>query len=146
MDTNVLYYGDNLDILHGHIPDESVDLVYLDPPFNSRRQYNVLFRERSGTPSTAQIRAFSDTWHWDRKAEATYQNVIVKAPLQVSKAIEALREFIGLHRCDGLPGNDDCASGGVASGTEVHRLSLSTVRPYGKPLPQGHIGHYLWDR
>ncbi len=95
LETNVLYYGDNLDILHGHIPDESVDLIYLDPPFNSRRQYNVLFRERSGTPSTAQIRAFSDTWHWDRKAEATYQDLIVKAPLQVSKAIEALREFIG---------------------------------------------------
>ena len=95
LDTNILYYGDNLDILQGHIPDESVDLIYLDPPFNSRRQYNVLFKERSGTPSSAQIRAFSDTWHWDRKAEATYQNVVVKAPLQVSKAIEALREFIG---------------------------------------------------
>ena len=95
LETNVLYYGDNLDILHGHIPDESVDLIYLDPPFNSRRQYNVLFRERSGTPSTAQIRAFSDTWHWDRKAETTYQDLILKAPLQVSKAIEALREFIG---------------------------------------------------
>ena len=95
MDTNILYYGDNLDILQGHIPDESVDLIYLDPPFNSRRQYNVLFKERSGTPSSAQIRAFSDTWHWDRKAEAIYQDVVVKAPLQVSKAIEALREFIG---------------------------------------------------
>ena len=95
LDTNILYYGDNLDILQGHIPDESVDLIYLDPPFNSRRQYNVLFKERSGTPSSAQIRAFSDTWHWDRKAEAIYQDVVVKAPLQVSKAIEALREFIG---------------------------------------------------
>lgn len=93
--TNVLYYGDNLDILRGYIPDESVDLIYLDPPFNSQQQYNVLFKERSGTPSTAQIRAFSDTWHWDTKAEATYQDIIINAPLKVSKAIEALREFIG---------------------------------------------------
>lgn len=54
--TNVLYYGDNLDILRNHIPDESVDLVYLDPPFNSRRSYNVLFREETGAASEAQAK------------------------------------------------------------------------------------------
>jgi site-specific DNA-methyltransferase (adenine-specific) len=93
--TNALYYGDNLEILRRYVPDESVDLVYLDPPFNSQQQYNVLFRESSGALSTAQIQAFSDTWHWDRKTEATYQEIIEKTPLTVSYAIEALRKFIG---------------------------------------------------
>jgi site-specific DNA-methyltransferase (adenine-specific) len=96
--TGVLYYGDNLDILRGYIPAESVDLIYLDPPFNSQQQYNVLFKEPTGQGSTAQIRAFTDTWHWDDKdrvAERTYSEIISKAPLKVSKAIEALRNFIG---------------------------------------------------
>ena len=60
---NTLYYGDNLPILREHIPDESVDLIYLDPPFNSSRSYNVLFKEESGQESGAQITAFEDTWH-----------------------------------------------------------------------------------
>src|SRR5438034_5916573 len=64
MKTNVLYYGDNLDILRHHIPDNSIDLIYLDPPFNSQATYNVLFREESGAVSHAQIEAFEDTWHW----------------------------------------------------------------------------------
>ena len=62
--TNVLYYGDNLDILRRYIPDESVDLVYLDPPFNSDRNYNVIFKDESGRKSDAQLLAFEDTWHW----------------------------------------------------------------------------------
>jgi len=61
---NQLYFGDNLDVLREHIPDASVDLIYLDPPFNSNATYNVLFRERSGEQSAAQITAFEDTWHW----------------------------------------------------------------------------------
>ncbi len=93
--TNVLYYGDNLEILSEHIPDESVDLIYLDPPFNSQQQYNVLFKEPTGQSSTAQIRAFTDTWHWDMAAERTYDEIITNAPLKVSRAIEALRTFIG---------------------------------------------------
>ena len=52
---NTLFYGDNLPILREHIPDESVDLVYLDPPFNSNRSYNVLFRHESGDEAEAQI-------------------------------------------------------------------------------------------
>ncbi len=64
--TNVLYYGDNLDILRNHIPDDSIDLIYLDPPFNSKATYNVLFREASGVASETQIEAFEDTWHWGR--------------------------------------------------------------------------------
>ena len=71
MTENVLYYGDNLDILRHHIADESVDLIYLDPPFNSSRNYNVLFRETNGTDAPAQIRAFEDSWTWDRQALET---------------------------------------------------------------------------
>ncbi len=62
---NTLFYGDNLTILRDHIADASIDLVYLDPPFNSSRNYNVLFRDESGKDSEAQITAFEDTWHWN---------------------------------------------------------------------------------
>jgi DNA modification methylase len=62
--TNVLYYGDNLDILRRYLPDAAVDLVYLDPPFNSNRDYNVIFRDESGNATDAQLLAFEDTWHW----------------------------------------------------------------------------------
>lgn len=67
---NTLYYGDNIEILRKHVPDAAVDLVYLDPPFNSNRDYNVLFREQSGGESPAQIKAFGDTWNWAGAAEA----------------------------------------------------------------------------
>ena len=66
---NTLYYGDNLKILRDYIKDESVDLIYLDPPFNSNRNYNVLFKDESGTEADSQIHAFEDTWHWNQKAE-----------------------------------------------------------------------------
>ena len=69
---NTLFYGDNLPILRERIPDASVDLVYLDPPFNSNRSYNVLFREESGYESEAQITAFDDTWHWNDSAEDAF--------------------------------------------------------------------------
>ena len=64
MADNVLYYGDNLDIPRRYIADESVDLIYLDPPFNSQQNYNVLSAEHNGARSAAQIRAFGDTWRW----------------------------------------------------------------------------------
>lgn len=63
--TNTLYYGDNLDVLRRHIKDETVELVSLDPPFNSNANYNVLFGEQSGVQSAAQIQAFTDAWRWD---------------------------------------------------------------------------------
>jgi len=71
MDTNILYYGDNLKILREHIPNDSIDLIYLDPPFNSNATYNVLFKEPTGKPSEAQITAFEDTWHWGIESERT---------------------------------------------------------------------------
>jgi DNA modification methylase len=91
---NLLYYGDNLDVLRRHIKDESVDLVYLDPPFKSNQDYNVLFANQSGTRSAAQIRAFEDTWHWDEGAELAYQE-IVEAGGKVSQAMQAFRTFLG---------------------------------------------------
>jgi site-specific DNA-methyltransferase (adenine-specific) len=65
---NQLYYGDNLDVLRRHIGEASVDLLYLDPPFNSNASYNVLFAERSGAQVASQIKAFEDTWKWDEAA------------------------------------------------------------------------------
>ena len=91
---NTLYYGDNLKILRDYIKDESVDLVYLDPPFNSNRNYNVLFRNESGSDSESQITAFEDTWHWNLAAEQTYSELI-NEPDQVGRMIESFRAFIG---------------------------------------------------
>ena len=92
---NTLYYGDNLDILRHHIATESVDLVYLDPPFNSNRNYNVLFREKSGESSPSQIQAFTDTWQWDRNAEAAFDELVDTGPHNVATMIAAMREFVG---------------------------------------------------
>ena len=92
---NTLYYGDNLPILREYIPDESIDLIYLDPPFNSNRTYNVLFKQESGQDSEAQIAAFEDTWHWNQTAEETYHELVTAAPAHVGQMIGALRGFIG---------------------------------------------------
>ena len=96
--TNTLYYGDNLAVLREHVPDESVDLVYLDPPFNSNASYNVLFKERTGEESPAQIKAFTDTWEWTQEAERTYEQDIIlntATPAAVKEMISAFRQFIG---------------------------------------------------
>ena len=96
--TNTLFYGDNLLVLRDHIPDASVDLVYLDPPFNSNASYNVLFREKSGEESPAQIKAFTDTWEWTQETEATYELDIIQSPAvpaAVKEMVSAFRGFIG---------------------------------------------------
>ena len=92
---NRLYYGDNLPVLREQIADASVDLIYLDPPFNSNAAYNVLFREGSGDASAAQISAFDDTWHWNRDAELAYRDVIIAGPTQVASLLAAMRAFLG---------------------------------------------------
>ena len=94
MPKNQLYYGDNLDILRRYVDDESVDLVYLDPPFKSNQDYNVLFAERDGSQAAAQIMAFEDTWSWDQAAAAAYQEA-AEAAGNVSKALQAFRSFLG---------------------------------------------------
>jgi len=95
MPTNTLYYGDNLHILRQHIPDESVDLIYLDPPFNSRRSYNVLFKEANGTAADSQIRAFDDTWSWGQTAEATLREIELTAEPHIVKMMQAIVSFVG---------------------------------------------------
>ena len=94
MDHNLLYYGDNLEILRRYVKDESVDLVYLDPPFNSNASYNVLFAERNGTQAAAQIKAFEDTWRWDEAAARAYEEV-VEGGGKVSEVMRAFRTFLG---------------------------------------------------
>ncbi len=73
---NALYYGDNLDVMRESIATESVDLIYLDPPFNSQASYNVLFKTVLGQKSQSQIEAFVDTWHWGQEAEIAFDQVL----------------------------------------------------------------------
>jgi site-specific DNA-methyltransferase (adenine-specific) len=94
MAENLLYYGDNLDVLRRHVKDETVDLVYLDPPFNSNASYNVLFAEQNGSQAAAQIKAFEDTWRWDQAAAQAYQEV-AEAGGAVSEALQAFRKLLG---------------------------------------------------
>ena len=88
--SNTLFYGDNLSILSQHVDDATVDLIYLDPPFNSNRDYNVLFKEQSGKESPAQIKAFGDTWNWAGAAEAWAD---FPALCPIPKVIELMRGF-----------------------------------------------------
>jgi DNA modification methylase len=95
---NKLYYGDNLEVLRKHIANESVDLVYLDPPFNSNRNYNVIFgrRAHSENGATAQIQAFDDTWHWTPVTDQQYQRFIGgELPMQVADVLTAFRLMLG---------------------------------------------------
>jgi DNA modification methylase len=91
---NALYYGDNLTVLRNDIRDESVDLVYLDPPFNSRQDYNVLFRSTSGEESQAQIQAFDDTWHWGDEAERAFDETIQGPNSDAAELLRSLRAFL----------------------------------------------------
>src|SRR5256885_8425470 len=91
---NSLYYGDNLAILREHIKDESVDLIYLDPPFNSQATYNVLFRAPGGEQSEAQIEAFEGTWHWNDHAENAFDEVMKSSNPDVAEMLRALRSFL----------------------------------------------------
>jgi site-specific DNA-methyltransferase (adenine-specific) len=89
-----LYYGDNLDILRRYLKDESVDLVYLDPPFNSAQNYNAFFHEKDGTDAASQIHAFEDTWHWDIETKKAY-DAVTEQPGRVSDVMQAFYQFLG---------------------------------------------------
>src|SRR5438045_5197162 len=91
---NQLFYGNNLDVLRRHVKDESVDLVYLDLPFKSNQDYNVLFAEKDGTAAAAQFRAFEDTWEWNQDSAAMYEQ-IVEGGGRVSDVMQAFRRFLG---------------------------------------------------
>ncbi|MCL2021292.1 MAG: restriction endonuclease [Betaproteobacteria bacterium] len=95
MTSNSLYFGDNLDILREHIKAESVDLVYLDPPFNSARDYNILFASPKGEQSEAQIIAFKDNWHWGMQAEREFDEIVRCDNTHAAEMIQALRRLLG---------------------------------------------------
>lgn len=90
---NKLFFGDNLEVLRERIPTDSVDLIYLDPPFNSNADYNVLFRESDGTHAAAQRQAFQDTWHWDNKAAEAFEDAM-RSGGKVAEALIAFRTFL----------------------------------------------------
>ncbi len=92
MPDNTLYYGDNLDILREYVRDETVDLIYLDPPFNSNASYNVLFAEKNGSHAAAQIKAFEDTWTWDEAAAEAYEQAVQAG----GRVCDCVRAFMGL--------------------------------------------------
>ena len=93
--TNTLYYGDNLHVLREHIASESVDLVYLDPPFNSNANYNILFKGPGGDRSESQIEAFEDTWHWNESAESAFDEVMRSGNTDAFTLLRAMRDFLG---------------------------------------------------
>lgn len=93
-DKNQLYYGDNLVVLKRHFADECVDLIYLDPPFNSGQNYNLLFTTRDGKKAAAQQKAFDDTWQWDRAAIQAYQHTVRFGPESVSQALQAFHKLV----------------------------------------------------
>lgn len=92
---NTLYYGDNLHVLREHVASESVDLVYLDPPFNSNANYNILFKGPEGNSSESQIEAFEDTWHWNASAEYAFDEVMRSGNTDAFTLLRAMRDFLG---------------------------------------------------
>src|SRR3954466_15591347 len=93
--TNALYYGDNLVVLRQSVATDSVDLLYLDPPFNSNASYNVLFKAPSGEGSQAQIEAFEDSWHWNESAERAFDEVLTGGHSEAAIMLRAMRSALG---------------------------------------------------
>ncbi len=93
--TNTLYYGDNLDVLRHQLPTESIDLIYLDPPFNSNRSYNVLFKEAGKGESPAQIEAFEDTWHPGEAANRAFDDVAIHGTDDTARLLKAMVDALG---------------------------------------------------
>jgi len=92
---NTLYFGDNLEVLRDNLADDSIDLIYLDPPFNSKATYNVLFKSPAGRGSGAQIEAFEDTWHWGYESESAFDQVMQSGRVEAAGLIKAMRSFLG---------------------------------------------------
>ena len=92
---SLLFYGDNLDVLRDHVADESVDLIYLDPPFNSNATYNILFRSPTGAGADASIAAFDDTWSWGPAASAALMDITESGNHALHTLMQAMRTAIG---------------------------------------------------
>ena len=92
---NQLYYGDNLHVLRAQIAAESIDLIYLDPPFNSKGDYNLLFKSPKGADSSAQIEAFEDAWHWNEQTEREFDELLHQGNTDVAGMMKTLRNFLG---------------------------------------------------
>lgn len=92
---NKLFYGDNLAVLRESIATESVDLIYLDPPFNSKATYNVLFKAPSGEQSQAQIEVFEDAWHWNIHAEEAFDETMRSGNTEAAELLRSMRAFLG---------------------------------------------------
>ncbi len=91
---NTLFYGDNLPVIREYLADETIDLIYLDPPFNSSRSYNVLYKDESGAEAEAQIVAFEDTWHWNQSTETQYRELVAGGD-KLAQLLETLVAVIG---------------------------------------------------
>ncbi len=95
---NTLYYGDNLKILQKYVQDQSVDLIYLDPPFNSKRAYNVIFKDKAGKDASAQIHAFEDTWQWTRETQENFDQIMTgDYPVALKEVVKAFKGFLGIN-------------------------------------------------
>lgn len=156
---NALYYGDNLDVLRHEIGDDSVDLIYLDPPFNSQANYNVLFKSPAGKAADAQIEAFEDTWHWGEEAERAFAEVLASPATQAAELLRAMRSCLGEN--DAFPGVAFAVHGtpkDLESAIDLARrdkyqfqwwaMSLVDARPYGgkKKGADGGIDGILFFR
>ncbi len=128
---NKLYFGDNLEILRTKIDTESIDLVYLDPPFNSKSDYNVLFKNSSGDASTSQATAFKDTWEWDEAAAMAYHEIMMRPdiPPQLRKLMEALKLFL----------TGDAGKKGNSMMAYLTMMALRLVELYRVLKPSGSI-------
>lgn len=92
---NRLYFGDNLGVLRAYVPDLSVDLIYLDPPFNSNASYNILFKSPSGKAADSQIKAFEDSWHYGTEAAQAFHEVMASGNTDVANLLRAMQAFLG---------------------------------------------------
>ncbi len=134
---NILFYGDNLDVLRRHVKDETVDFVYLAPPFNSNANYNVLFGHVDGSSAAAQIKAFGDTWHWDKaaaSASARPQAACITPPFGWTHARPRAPSDLDVRPTD--------VRRPTAAGLTGTRAGLrAQVVGHGRPLPDAPGGH-----
>ncbi len=141
--TNALYYGDNLDVLRHEIAGDSVDLIYLDPPFNSQANYNVLFKSPAGKAADAQIEAFEDTWHWGEEAERAFAAVLASPATQAAELLRAMRSFLGENDMMAYLAMMAVRLIELAPRPKADRLALPALRPHREPLFEAFARRYI---